>query len=156
MALAVVALMVSLRLVNPETGSAQEPPPDDYTMNDILDSDNFGRVSVGSAGTGSIEKSGDRDFFTVELSETGNYRTGVMGSVNADALTNPRLYGVFKYAEEMECSGAYDDPAVRSYAYTAETKAAHNDGPKQRCWAHLLRDIHDLRALYPDDAPLAQ
>ena len=32
----------------------------------------------------------------------------------------------------------------------------HYDGPKQRCWAHLLRDIHDLRALYPDDAPLAR
>ncbi len=27
----------------------------------------------------------------------------------------------------------------------------HYDGPKQRCWAHLLRDIHDQRALYPDD-----
>ena len=27
----------------------------------------------------------------------------------------------------------------------------HYDGPKQRCWAHLLRDIHDLPALYPDD-----
>ena len=25
----------------------------------------------------------------------------------------------------------------------------HYDGPKQRCWAHLLRDIHDLVALYP-------
>ena len=25
----------------------------------------------------------------------------------------------------------------------------HYDGPKQRCWAHLLRDIHDQRALYP-------
>ena len=32
----------------------------------------------------------------------------------------------------------------------------HYNGPKQRCWAHLLRDIHDLRARYPDDAPLAQ
>ena len=32
----------------------------------------------------------------------------------------------------------------------------HYDGHKQRCWAHLLRDIHDLRARYPDDAPLAQ
>ena len=32
----------------------------------------------------------------------------------------------------------------------------HYDGPKQRCWAHLLRDIHDLRALYPGDASLAQ
>ena len=32
----------------------------------------------------------------------------------------------------------------------------HYDGPKQRCWAHLLRDIHDRRVLYPDDLPLAQ
>ena len=32
----------------------------------------------------------------------------------------------------------------------------HYDGPKQRCWAHLLRDIHDLRVLYADDLQLAQ
>ena len=32
----------------------------------------------------------------------------------------------------------------------------HYDGPKQRCWAHLLRDIHDQRTLYPDAAPLAR
>ena len=32
----------------------------------------------------------------------------------------------------------------------------HYDGPKQRCWAHLLRDIHDLRTRYPDAAPLAR
>ena len=29
-------------------------------------------------------------------------------------------------------------------------------GLKQRCWAHLLRDIHDLKGLYPEDAGLAQ
>ncbi len=32
----------------------------------------------------------------------------------------------------------------------------HYDGPQQRCWAHLLRDIHDLRALHPEDEPLAR
>ena len=32
----------------------------------------------------------------------------------------------------------------------------HYAGPKQRCWAHLLRDIHDLRSLYPDDGSLSQ
>ena len=32
----------------------------------------------------------------------------------------------------------------------------HYDGPKQRCWVHLLRDIHDLRSLHPDDRSLAQ
>ncbi len=32
----------------------------------------------------------------------------------------------------------------------------HYDGPKQRCWAHLLRDIHDLRVLYPKDDRLSR
>ena len=32
----------------------------------------------------------------------------------------------------------------------------HYPGLKQRCWAHLLRDIHELKALYPQDAALAQ
>ena len=32
----------------------------------------------------------------------------------------------------------------------------HYDGPKQRCWAHLLRDIHDLKALYPKETRLAR
>ncbi len=32
----------------------------------------------------------------------------------------------------------------------------HYPGLKQRCWAHLLRDIHDLKALYPEDAKLTR
>ncbi len=32
----------------------------------------------------------------------------------------------------------------------------HYDGPKQRCWAHLLRGSHDLQSLYPEDEPLSQ
>ena len=32
----------------------------------------------------------------------------------------------------------------------------HYPGLKQRCWAHLLRDIHDLKALYPQDPKLAR
>ncbi len=31
---------------------------------------------------------------------------------------------------------------------------AHYAGPHQRCWAHLLRDIHELRDKHPKDAPL--
>ena len=27
----------------------------------------------------------------------------------------------------------------------------HYPGLKQRCWVHLLRDIHDLKILYPKD-----
>ena len=32
----------------------------------------------------------------------------------------------------------------------------HYPGLKQRCWVHLLRDIHDLKSLYPQDVPLAR
>jgi hypothetical protein len=31
----------------------------------------------------------------------------------------------------------------------------HYPGRKQRCWVHLLRDIHDLTSAYPDDLDLA-
>ena len=32
----------------------------------------------------------------------------------------------------------------------------HYPGLKQRCWVHLLRDIRDLRELYPEDTALAR
>ena len=32
----------------------------------------------------------------------------------------------------------------------------HYPGLKQRCWAHLLRDIHKLKVLYPEDQDLAK
>ena len=32
----------------------------------------------------------------------------------------------------------------------------HYPGLKQRCWVHLLRDIDELKALYPDDRGLAR
>lgn len=31
-----------------------------------------------------------------------------------------------------------------------------HQGLHQRCWVHFLRDIHDLKKLYPDHAPLGQ
>ncbi len=33
---------------------------------------------------------------------------------------------------------------------------SHYPGLKQRCWVHLLRDIHELKALYPQDIGLAR
>ena len=32
----------------------------------------------------------------------------------------------------------------------------HYPGLKQRCWVHLMRDIHELKALYPADTDLAR
>ena len=52
-------------------------------------------------------------------------------------------------------SGCWIPPSAEwvSDFYAAYT---HYPGLKQRCWAHLLRDIHDLKGLYPEDAGLAQ
>ena len=46
------------------------------------------------------------------------------------------------------CSGVFVSDCYAAYH--------HYDGPKQRCLAHLLRDIHDQRTRYPDAAPLAR
>jgi hypothetical protein len=43
------------------------------------------------------------------------------------------------------------DGVLLSDFYAAYT---HYPGLKQRCWAHLLREIHDLRQMFPDDAAL--
>ncbi len=62
-------------------------------------------------------------------------RRGRSKAVVAEALGNE-----FAGALVSDCYAAYH----------------HYDGPKQRCWAHLLRDIHDQRALYPDDHRLGR
>jgi transposase len=48
--------------------------------------------------------------------------------------------------------GAEYDGVTVSDFYTAYDQL---DGLHQRCWAHLLRDIHELRTQHPDDAGLA-
>ena len=51
------------------------------------------------------------------------------------------------------CGGAATRKVLVSDFYAAYH---HYDGPKQRCWVHLLRDIHDLKSLYPKDQELAR
>ena len=101
------------------TGAAGTVPADDYTVNDIWETGNWGRVTVGGSATGVVEKPGDRDFFGVNLSRGRTYR------IDVAALEQARLYGVFVYAEDLECSGAYDDPGVTTYVLTAEHSAPH-------------------------------
>ena len=102
------------------TSAAVALPTDDYTMNVIWEAGTWGRVSVGGSATGVVEKPGDRDFFGVNLSRGRTYRIDVAGEGNADALEQVRLHGVFIYAEDLECSGAYDDPGVTTYVLTAQ------------------------------------
>jgi transposase len=47
--------------------------------------------------------------------------------------------------------GADYEGVVVSDFYTAYDQL---DGPHQRCWAHLLRDVHDVTAQHPTDAGL--
>ena len=108
------------------TGAAGTVPADDYTVNEVWETGNWGRVTVGGSATGVIEKPGDRDFFGVNLSRGRTYRIEVAGHGDVGALEQVRLYGVFVYAEDLECSGAYDDPGVTTYVLTAEHSAPHS------------------------------
>ena len=108
------------------SGAAVAVPADDYTVNEIWEDGNWGRVTVGGSATGVVEKPGDRDFFGVNLSRGRTYRIDVAGHGDVGALEQVRLYGVFVYAEDLECSGAYDDPGVTTYVLTAEHSAPHS------------------------------
>ena len=101
------------------TSAALALDPDDYTMNAIWEVGTHGVIPVGGSATGVVEVPGDRDFFAVNLSKGQTYRIDVAGHGDADALERVRLHGVFLYAEELECSGAYEDPGVTTYVLTA-------------------------------------
>ena len=87
--------------------------------------------------------------------ETGWRQSGANGYVWTFSTPTERYFlrrGRGKTVVDEALSDAFSGVLV-SDCYAAYH---HYDGPKQRCWAHLLRDIHDLRALYPDAAPLAR
>ena len=91
----------------------------------------------------------------VHADETGWRQHGANGYVWTSSTPTERYFlrgGRGKTVVDEALSDAFSRVLVSDF-YAAYH---HYDGPKQRCWAHLLRDIHDLRALYPDDAPLAQ
>ena len=108
------------------TAASVRVPADDYTVNEVWEDGNWGRVTVGGSATGVVEKPGDRDFFGVNLSRGRTYRIEVAGHGDVGALEQVRLYGVFVYAEDLECSGAYDDPGVTTYVLTAEHSAPYS------------------------------
>ena len=87
--------------------------------------------------------------------ETGWREDGVAGDVWV--FTTPTLR-YFHYDHSR--AGAVVEEvlgAVYEGTLVSDFYAAYNihDGPHQRCWPHLLRDIHDLRVAHPDDAEVA-
>ena len=91
----------------------------------------------------------------VHADETGWRENGVNGCVWTFSTPTERYFLRRGRNKEVvdEALGEDFAGALVSDFYAAYH---HYDGPKQRCWGHLLREIHDLRTLYSRDKQLAQ
>ena len=91
----------------------------------------------------------------VQADETGWRQDGKNGYVWTFSTSTERYF-----LRRGRDKGVVDEALGESFSgvLVSDFYAAYNHypGPKQRCWAHLLRDIHDLKALYPEDAKLAR
>ena len=91
----------------------------------------------------------------VQGDETGWRQDGSNGYVWTFSTPSERYFlrrGRDKGVVDEVLDSSFSGVLVSDF-YAAYT---HYPGLKQRCWAHLLRDIHDLKGLYPEDAGLAQ
>ena len=91
----------------------------------------------------------------VQADETGWRQDGANGYVWTFSTPTERYF-----LRRGRDKGVVDEVLDESFGgvLVSDFYAAYNHYPglKQRCWAHLLRDIHDLKVLYPDDAKLAR
>ena len=91
----------------------------------------------------------------VQADETGWRQDGANGYVWTFSTPTERYF-----LRRGRHKGVIDEVLDESFSgvLVSDFYAAYNHYPglKQRCWAHLLRDIHDLKTLYPDDLRLAQ
>lgn len=86
--------------------------------------------------------------------ETGWRQNGQNGYVWTFSTPTQRLFlrrGRNKEVVDEVLSDGFGGVVVSDF-YAAYD---HYPGLHQRCWPHLLRDIHSLRAIYPDDISLA-
>lgn len=91
----------------------------------------------------------------VQADETGWRQDGANGYVWTFSTPTERYF-----LRRGRGKGVVDEVLDQSFSgvLVSDFYAAYNHYPglKQRCWAHLLRDIHDLKVLYPQDAKLAR
>ena len=91
----------------------------------------------------------------VQADETGWRQDGANGYVWTFSTPTDRYF-----LRRGRHKGVVDEVLDESFSgvLVSDFYAAyhHYPGLKQRCWAHLLRDIHDLKVLYPEDAKLAR
>ncbi|PKB57645.1 MAG: hypothetical protein BZY73_02130 [SAR202 cluster bacterium Casp-Chloro-G3] len=91
----------------------------------------------------------------VQADETGWRQDGTNGYVWTFSTPTERYFlrrGRHKEVVDEVLDESFSGVLVSDF-YAAYN---HYPGLKQRCWAHLLRDIHHLKVLYPDDAKLAR
>jgi hypothetical protein len=153
----VVALIATLR----EVGRLP-----DRTIQWLLDTVHGPRLSVGAivaasarvaaAGQSAIAALRDqiRASPAVALDETGGRENGVNGHVWTAATPTARyfVHGGRGGGMVDRILGEQTSAVVGCDFYAAYH---HYPGRKQRCWAHLLRDIRDLTVAYPGDGVLA-
>jgi transposase len=91
----------------------------------------------------------------VHADETGWREDGANGYVWTFSTPTERYF-----LRRGRGKGAVDEVLDDSFSgvLVSDFYAAYNHYPglKQRCWAHLLRDVHELKVGYPDDAGLSQ
>ncbi|MGH3801802.1 MAG: IS66 family transposase [Pseudonocardiaceae bacterium] len=90
----------------------------------------------------------------VHADETGWRQTGQNGYVWTFCTPTERFFlrrGRHKEVVDEVLGDAFSGVLCSDF-YAAYH---HYPGLKQRCWVHLLREIHDLIVTYPDDASLA-
>ena len=91
----------------------------------------------------------------VQADETGWRQDGANGYVWTFSTLSERYF-----LRRGRDKGGVDEVLDQSFGgvLVSDFYAAydHYPGLKQRCWAHLLRDIHNLKGLYPEDAKLAK
>lgn len=90
----------------------------------------------------------------VHADETGWRENGANGYVWTFSTPTARYFVRRGRGKEVvdEVLGEHFAGVLSSDFYAAYH---HYPGLKQRCWAHLLREIHDLGRVYPADAALA-
>ena len=91
----------------------------------------------------------------VHADETGWREDGVNGYVWTFSTPTQRYFlrrGRNKEVVDEVLGDSFNGVLVSDF-YAAYH---HYPGLKQRCWAHLLRDIHDLKTNYPEDRELAR
>lgn len=91
----------------------------------------------------------------VQADETGWRENGRNGYVWTFSTPTEQVFVRRRRTKEVvdEVLGTEFEGVLVSDFYAAYH---HYPGLKQRCWAHLLREIHDLKALYPADRGLAR